>query len=69
MGITRRYSHSISGEFYTNNIDNFQAVLKKKKKKKKKNPCISCCQVPYVLNEIRRLSILIYCVIVKYVYS
>ena len=67
MRITRRYGHSISGEFCTNNIDNFQAV--KKKKKKKKNPCISCCQVPYVLNEIWRLSILIYCVIVKYVYS
>ena len=36
MGIKRRYGQSISGEFCTNNIDNFQAVFKKIKKKKKK---------------------------------
>ena len=50
MGIIRGYGHSLSGEFCTNNIDGFQAV------QKKKNPCISCCQVPYVLNKIWRLQ-------------
>ena len=50
MGITRGYGHSLSGEFCTNNIDGFQAVLKKNL------PCISCYQVPYVLNEIWRLQ-------------
>ena len=32
MGITRGYGHSISGEFCTNDMDGFHAVLKKKKK-------------------------------------
>ena len=31
MGITRGYGHSLSGEFCTNNMDGFHAVLKKKK--------------------------------------
>ena len=29
MGITRGYGHSISGEYRTNNIDGFEAVLRK----------------------------------------
>ena len=31
MGITRGYGHSLSGEFCTNNMDGFHAVLKKKR--------------------------------------
>ena len=29
MGIARGYGHSMSGGFYTNNIDGFEAVLRK----------------------------------------
>ena len=29
MGITKGYGHSMSGEFCTNNIDGFEAVLRK----------------------------------------
>ena len=65
------YGHSISGEFCTNNMDGFHAVPKKKNFLSLKGHLhksvntvvasyvssrISCCQVPYVLNEIWSLQ-------------